>query len=120
MTFGIRASNNMYMTTVPLLAKYYFYYGEFFIGAISAAGAAGTFVMSAMINSRLKPETRRKVLIASAFVYMFVFPAFYFSNRVLIWPVATVAGFVLGAIVPNIITSAGLVNGDPIITDNGC
>ncbi|MGC8609042.1 MAG: MFS transporter [Thermoplasmata archaeon] len=110
MTFGIRASNNMYMTTVPLLAKYYFDYSEFFVGAISAAGATGTLVMSALINSRLGPKLRRKVFIASSFIYMVIFPVFYISNRFLIWPVVIIAGFVLGAIMPNIITSASLFN----------
>ncbi len=107
-TFAIRASNNMYMTTVPLLAKYYFNFSEFSVGLIATVGAIGTFLMSAVINARLMAKQRRRVFIASAFVYMLVFPLFYISNGLLIWPVFFTASFVLGALMPNLITSAGL------------
>lgn len=107
-TFAIRASNNMYMTTVPLLARYYFDFSEFSVGLIATVGAIGTFLMSAVINAKLKAKQRRRMFIISAFVYMIVFPLFYVSNGLLIWPIFFTASFVLGALMPNIITSAGL------------
>jgi MFS family permease len=107
-TFAVRASNNMFMTTLPLLARYSFHFSEFLVGLISTAGATGTFIMSAMINARLTSTRRRSVFILSSFAYMVVFPLFYISSAIVIWPLVLIAGFVLGAIMPNIITSASL------------
>lgn len=107
-TFAVRASNNMFMTTLPLLARYSFHFSEVYVGLISTAGATGTFIMSAMINARLTSTRRRSVFIISSFAYMVVFPLFYISSAVIIWPLVLIAGFVLGAIMPNIITSASL------------
>lgn len=108
-TFSVRASNNMYMTEIPLIAKYVFGFKEFLVGSISALAATGTFIMSALINSRLRAGRRRFVFIASSLVYALVFPMFYLTNAETIWPVVFVAGFSLGALMPNIITSAGLL-----------
>ncbi|MEM0157434.1 MAG: MFS transporter [Thermoplasmataceae archaeon] len=107
-TFAVRASNNMFMTTLPLLARYSFHFSEVYVGLISTAGASGTFIMSAMINARLTSARRRSVFIISSFAYMAVFPLFYISSALVIWPLVIIAGFVLGAIMPNIITSASL------------
>lgn len=109
-TFSVRASNNMYMTEIPLIAKYVFGFREFLVGSISALTAAATFIMSALINSRLKAARRRAVFIFSSLVYAVVFPLFYISTAVTIWPVVFAAGFSLGALMPNIITSAGLLS----------
>lgn len=108
MTFAVRASNNMFMTTVPLLARYDFGLSEFLVGLIAATGASGTFIMSAIINSRLDSRRRRITFISSSFIYMVIFPLFYISSPVLIWPLVIISGFVLGSVMPNIITSAGL------------
>ncbi|WP_237265228.1 MFS transporter [Thermoplasma sp. Kam2015] len=108
-TFAVRGSNNMYMTEIPLIARYVFHYGEFLVGAISALTAVGTFIMSALINSRLRSKERRRVFIVSSLIYAVVFPLFYLSNAITIWPIAFFAGFSLGALMPNIITSAGLL-----------
>ncbi len=108
MTFAVRASNNMFSTTIPLLAKYNFHFDEVMVGLISAAGAAGTFLMSALVNARLRSGARRTVFIASSFVYMAVFPLFYLANSFFLWPLVIISGFVLGAIFPNIVTSASL------------
>ncbi|MGC8670937.1 MAG: MFS transporter, partial [Thermoprotei archaeon] len=53
MTFALRASNNMVVTTVPLLAKYEFSMGPTEIGVISGVFAGFTFLTSAFLNSRL-------------------------------------------------------------------
>jgi len=79
-TFAVRGSNNTYMTEIPLIAHYVFHYSEFFVGAISALGAVGTFIMSALINSRPKSKERRRVFIASSLVYAIVFPLFYCAS----------------------------------------
>ncbi|BAB60428.1 TVG1326678 [Thermoplasma volcanium GSS1] len=99
----------MFMTEIPLVARYIIHFNEFLVGSVSAVGALATFVMSAFINSKLSSTLRRKVFIASSLAYALVFPTFYFSNSITIWPIVFVSGFVLGAIMPNIITSASLL-----------
>ncbi|QRF75536.1 Major Facilitator Superfamily protein [Thermoplasmatales archaeon] len=110
MTFAVRSSNNMFSTTVPLLAMYNFHFTDLMVGLLSAVGAGATFIMSAMINSRLHSGPRRLLFLVSSFTYMVIYPLFYFSNYILIWPLVIIAGFVLGSLMPNIITSASLLD----------
>ena len=110
MTFAVRSSNNMFSTTVPLLAMYDFHFNDLLVGLLAAVGAAATFVMSAVINSKLRSGSRRLLFLASSFTYMSIYPLFYVSNYILIWPLVFVAGFVLGSLMPNIITSASLLD----------
>lgn len=110
MTFAVRASNNMFNTTVPLLAMYYFHFSDLLVGLLAAAGSSATFIMSAMINSRLRSGYRRILFLSSSFTYAAIYPLFYVSNSILIWPLVFIAGFVLGSLFPNIITSASLLD----------
>ncbi|AWR96597.2 MFS transporter [Acidianus sulfidivorans JP7] len=109
MTFAIRASNNMIMTTIPLLSKYYFHFSQTEVGMISATLSLGTFITSGIINSRLKSPIRRKFFILSSIAYAIILPIFFFVNSETIWLVSILAGISLGAIMPNIINSAGLL-----------
>ncbi|ARM75076.1 MFS transporter [Acidianus manzaensis] len=109
MTFAIRASNNMIMTTIPLLSKYYFHFTQTEVGIISGALSLGTFISSGIINSKLKSNSRRKLFISSSIGYAIILPIFYFVNSDTIWLVSILAGITLGAIMPNIINSAGLL-----------
>lgn len=107
-TFSLRASNNMIITTLPLIAKYYFHFSSILIGVISSLAMLSAFIASGLINSRLTSSIRRKVFITSAIIYSTVFPLFYFSNPYNVWLLTSLVGFSLGMIMPNIITSAGL------------
>ncbi len=109
MTFVIRASNNMIITTIPLIARYDFLFNNTEIGLISALFSLGTFITSGIINARLKSPIRRKVFISSSISYAIVLPLFYLSSPFLIWLFSALAGFSLGAIMPNIINAAGLL-----------
>ncbi len=109
LTLSIRASNNMIMTTIPLVAKYDLKFSETLVGLISATIAFFTFIASGLINSRLHVSIRRKVFIASNLGFAILMPLFYLSNLITIWLISALTGFVLGFIMPNIITSAGLV-----------
>jgi predicted MFS family arabinose efflux permease len=109
MTFVIRASNNMIITTIPLIARYDFLFNNTEIGLISALFSLGTFITSGIINARLKSPIRRKVFISSSISYAIVLPLFYLSSPLLIWLFSALAGFSLGAIMPNIINAAGLL-----------
>ena len=109
MAFAVRSSNNMFSTTVPLLAMYYFHFSDLLVGLLMAVGSGATFVMSAVINSRLRSHSRRVMFLASSFTYMAVYPLFYVSDYILIWPLVFVVGFILGSLMPNIVTSASLL-----------
>lgn len=109
MTFAIRASNNMISTTIPLLAKYDFHFTQSEVGILSAVLSLGTFITSGLVNSRLKTSERRKFFITSSVLYALVLPLFYFSTPITIWVISALAGLSLGAIMPNVITYAGLL-----------
>lgn len=109
MTFAVRASNNMISTTVPLLSRYYFHFTQTEVGLISAVFSLGTFVTSGLLNSRLPSSTRRKVFIASSIAYAVVLPLYYLVGPLTLWLLTGVAGLTLGSVMPNIITSAGLL-----------
>jgi MFS family permease len=108
MTFTIRASNNMFVTSVPLLTRYFFFFSNVTIGELVSIGSLATFVMSTFINARLESKNRRILFILSSLLYFVVFPFFAFSSGLTIWFVLPIATFTLGSIMPNIITSATL------------
>lgn len=107
-TFSIRASNNMLTTSVPLLVRYYFGFSETGVGLIAALLSLTTFLTTAFFNARISVNKRRIAFIASNFVYMLVFFGIWLSNLYSIWLLAAIMGVLLGFIMPNIITSAGL------------
>jgi len=107
-TFCVRASNNMLATSIPLLTRYVFDFSGLQVGLASALFSVSTFLMSAYINTKLTSHVRRNLFVGSTLVYALTFPLFYFSSEYSIWPLVFLAGFVLGAVMPNIITSAGL------------
>ncbi|WP_048056863.1 MFS transporter [Vulcanisaeta moutnovskia] len=109
LTIAIRASNNMLMTTIPLLVRYNFHFSNTLVGLISALMAMMTFISSGFINARVKANVRRIIFIASSAVYAAIFPVFAFSTPLSIWVLSAVAGFSLGFLMPNVITSASLL-----------
>ncbi len=109
LTIAIRASNNMLMTTIPLLARYNFYFSNTLIGILSALTSLMTFLSSGLINSKLRACNRRIAFIASSAVYTVVFPLFWLSSPITIWVLSAIAGFALGFLMPNVITSASLL-----------
>ncbi len=108
-TFAIRASNNMLMTTVPLLVKYYFNFNSAEVGALSALSSLGSLIASGLLNSRLNAIRRRRAFIASSIAYAVILPTFYLAGPITIWALSALSGLSLGLIMPNIITAAGLV-----------
>lgn len=108
MTFAVRASNNMLATTIPLLVKYSLGFNEVLIGLISAIFSLSTFFMSGFINAKLNSKERRRLFIASSIAYAVLFPFFSIVNYLSVWMLSIASGFVLGALMPNIITSSTL------------
>lgn len=115
-TFFVRASNNMMVTSVPLLAKYYFDFSQTEVGIISALSYFFTFLTTSILNVRLKAEKRRIAFILSNLLYTIVFIGIWKSNFISIWVLYAIAGAVLGLIMPNIITAASLFN-DPKVRE---
>ena len=115
-TFFVRASNNMMVTSVPLLAKYYFNFSQTEVGIISALSYLCTFIMTAILNTRLSAEKRRVSFIISTVIYAIVFIGFWKSNFISVWILSAIGGGVLGLIMPNIITSASLFK-DPKVRE---
>ena len=115
-TFSIRASNNMLTTSVPLLVKYYFGFSETEVGLIAALLSFTTFLTTAFLNAKLSANKRRVAFIVSNFIYMLVFISIWVSNFYSIWALAAIMGVLLGFIMPNIITAAGLFK-DPKTRD---
>ncbi len=107
-TFTIRASNNMLFTMVPLFCKYYLGFQESQIGILSALFGVFPFLVSTFLNAKLKSSSRKKLFIFSAFLYFVIFIMFYFANKINVWFLVSIAGFSLGALMPNIITAASL------------
>ncbi len=107
-TFSVRATNNLIMTSIPLLAKYDFGFSQTLVGILSALASASTFLTTALINTKLNSKNRRISFIASNFLYTFVLVGYWVSNHVTLWMLTAAGGGLLGLIMPNIITSASL------------
>lgn len=107
-TFFIRASNNMLLTSVPLLARYDFNFSQQEVGLIAALSSLATFLTTAFLNTRLSSGKRRIAFIISNVVYVLIFIGFWQSDYVTVWIMAAIAGAVLGLMMPNVITAAGL------------
>ncbi len=107
-TFGARASNSVIPSYMQILGRL-FTFSELEIGLMAVAFMVSSFISSAFINARLDIVKRRWFFIISAALYAAVYPLFYFASPVTVWVIAFVAGFAIGPIMPNIMTSAGMV-----------
>ncbi len=105
---AVRGSNNMIQTTVPLLAHYNFLYSKFNVGILSALFGLSTFLTTTFINSVLRSKQRRVAFMASTFSYTIILFSFYFSSSASLWLLTSLSGAVLGFMMPNMMTSAGL------------
>lgn len=108
-TFMVRASNNMMMTTISLFSKYDLHFGQLEVGLTESLMALATFITTGLINSRLDTVRRRYLFIGSNIGFTIVLAVMQFSNFITVWIFIAVAGLAFGAIMPNIITSAGMI-----------
>ncbi|MEM0140340.1 MAG: MFS transporter [Ferroplasma sp.] len=109
LTFALRANNNLILTTLPLISKYFLGFNSVDIGILGASAIGTSGIMSALINSRLCPSKRRKLFISSVIIYAAIEPLFYFSDKYTIWILAMVSGFFFGSVMPNIMSSAATI-----------
>lgn len=109
MTFSVRANNNLILTTIPLISKYYLNFNSIEIGILAAVAVGSTGIMSAFVNSKLCSKKRRVLFISSIVIYSILEPLFYFSDKYNIWFFVIFSGFFFGSVMPNIISSAGTI-----------
>lgn len=109
MTFSMRATNNMIITTVPLLAKINLHFSEIFVGMISSVMYLFTFIVTFYINPRLNHKLRRILFIGANIVLIFVLLSYFFADAIIIWISSAVAGLAYGIMLPNLITSSSLL-----------
>ncbi|MCI2414208.1 MAG: MFS transporter [Candidatus Aramenus sp.] len=109
-TIANRATNNMVTTTISPLSKYVFGFSNLMAGVIDALIFLTTLISTSYINPSLSSSTRRKAFIISNFTITVLLLGFYFSTSVTVWAVTAVAGVAFGLIMPNLITSASLVD----------
>ncbi|EHP71306.1 arabinose efflux permease family protein [Metallosphaera yellowstonensis MK1] len=108
-TFVIRASSNVLSTSLPLLAKYQMLFPESLVGLLSGLLSFSTFLGSGLLNTRLTSKERRRAFMVSNLLYLVCFPLLYISSPSSIWFLSVLSGASLGMIMPNLITSAGLL-----------
>ncbi|MGC9191942.1 MAG: MFS transporter [Conexivisphaera sp.] len=111
MTFAFRATNSMLSPTMSLIARG-LGFSEFGVGALAMTLMGSTFLSSAFVNARLRGASRRTAFVAASWTYSLAFPLFYFSGPLTLWPLAALAGFSLGFVMPNLMTAAGGVGRD--------
>ena len=109
MTFSMRATNNMIITTVPLLAKIDLGFSSFLVGIISAIIYLFTFTVTFYINPRLNSGLRRKLFIGANIAILVALVGYYFANGITIWLISAFAGLAYGIMMPNLITSSSLL-----------
>ncbi|MGC8601975.1 MAG: MFS transporter [Thermoprotei archaeon] len=110
-TFALRASNNMMVTTVPLIGRYDFGMGAAEVGLLASSSSLASFAAT-LYNSRLCARKRRFYFITASVAFAITLPLFSFATPVTLWVLYIIAGFLMGFLMPNIITSAGLYS-DP-------
>ncbi len=109
MTFSMRATNNMVITTTPLLAKIDLHFSEFYVGIISTLIYLFMFVVTFYINPRLNHKLRRRLFITANAALIFVLLSYFFADAITIWLSSAIAGLAYGIMLPNLITSSSLL-----------
>ncbi|EZQ03225.1 MFS transporter [Candidatus Acidianus copahuensis] len=109
-TIASRATNNMIVTTLPPFGKYVFGFSNLFSGFLDTLIYISTFISTSYLNPLLNPIKRRKAFIISNIAIVIVLIIYFFANQYILWLVTPVAGIASGLILPNLITSASLVN----------
>lgn len=109
MTFSMRSTNNMIITTVPLLSKIDLHFPEVVVGITSTIIYLFTFIVTFYINPRLNHTLRRKLFITANIALIFVLISYFFADYITVWISSAIAGLSYGMLIPNLITSSSLL-----------
>ncbi|WCM36003.1 MFS transporter [Sulfolobus acidocaldarius DSM 639] len=104
-----RSTNNMVTTTLAPLTKYVFGFNNFLAGVLEGLIFMATLISTSLINPVLSPSSRRKVFISCNFLISVLLIGFYLSTPLTVWIFTAIAGVAYGLIMPNLVTSASLV-----------
>ncbi len=107
--FPVRASNNMLITSMPLLTRYDFGFSQTQVGIIEALMALTAFLSAVFVNARLNATQRRLAFISSTAAFSVLLMGFSVSGGISVWLLSAASGAAFGFIMPNIITSASLI-----------
>lgn len=108
-TISFRATNNMVLTTVPLLVKYTLGFSNSLIGILAASLTIAMLASTIFINTRLNAKTRRTAFIASSFFIPASLVFYHYSSAITVWLISVASGISYGMIIPNIVTSASVM-----------
>ena len=106
-TFLWRATTNMFYTSIPLLSSYYLGLTRAEIGFVSGIISFASFIVSFYINQRIVNMKRWVAFWLSILSSLTILIAF--ANSFDIWVLAFIAGMSMGAVSPQLVTSAGMI-----------
>ncbi len=104
-SFFLRGSNNIVITSLPIFVKHYFRFSAPEIGILAASMSISMFVSSGIVNTFFGNLRRILVRIFSV-VYGIVLPVISISNSLSIWLISSLVGFCAGLIFPNIVSTS--------------
>ncbi|BDC19013.1 MFS transporter [Acidianus sp. HS-5] len=108
-TITSRATNNMVTTTLAPLGKYVFGFSNVMAGILDALIFMSTFISTSYLNPKMNAKVRRNTFIVANSAIAVILVLYYFSNSEIVWLITPLAGISFGLILPNLITSASLV-----------
>lgn len=109
-TIASRATNNRVTTTISPLGKYTFGFNNLLSGLLDSVIYITTFISTSYINPSLSPQVRKKAFIIANLLVALSLVGYYLCNPNTLWLLLVVSGISFGLILPNLITSASLVN----------
>lgn len=99
----------MLYTNLPLVAREIFNFNNTTIGTLSGATSLAGFVSLTFVNARLRSVWRRRLFIASAFIYSAIFSFIPLDGYFGIWLMPLAAGFFLQIISTNQANASGII-----------
>lgn len=105
-TIAARATNNMILTTVPLLGRYVLQFNDADVGALEALGFVATFISTSLLNPRLDEYRRKRAFVLSNSIILASLLLYPYSSPLTIWAITATAGAASGIIMPNLISAA--------------
>lgn len=103
LSFSVRTTNIMLLTTLPLLGIYVLKFPIALIGLLNSEFSLASFISSFFVNSTLSSRQRKKAFKISSVSYAISLSLFYFSNKITIWLFVAISGLCMGIIWPNLI-----------------
>ena len=112
-TMLMRASQNMALTTFPLVAGELLHLNASAVGGIAAAGSGVSVLAMVLLASRIPPQRGPAVLVASLLLLGLAFPLVATAHSAVVLTIAVLLlGFGGGLAFPTLITAVGGIAGD--------